>query len=79
MAAMNREDFKAPTKALALRDIKVGDALPRGIVASPMLSEGEVLGGVPIFTDHVHRFNNDEKRLCAALARLAVTSAPICS
>jgi signal transduction histidine kinase len=42
----------------------------RSLLASPMLVEGEVLGVVAIFTDHVHRFDNDEKRLCAALASL---------
>lgn len=42
----------------------------RSVLATPMLFEGEVLGVVAIFTDHVHRFDNDEKRLCAALASL---------
>jgi signal transduction histidine kinase len=40
------------------------------VLASPMLYEGEVLGVVAVFTDRVHRFDNDEKRLCNALASL---------
>jgi signal transduction histidine kinase len=40
------------------------------VLATPMLFEGEVLGVVAVFTDRPHRFDNDEKRLCAALASL---------
>jgi signal transduction histidine kinase len=47
------------------------DPTLRSVLATPMLFEGEVLGVVAIFTDHVHRFDNDEKRLCTALASLA--------
>ncbi len=39
-----------------------------------MIFEGEVLGVVSIFTDRPHRFDNDEKRLCAALASLAAVA-----
>jgi signal transduction histidine kinase len=46
------------------------DPTLRSVLATPMLFEGEVLGVVAIFTDRVHRFDNDEKRLCAALASL---------
>jgi signal transduction histidine kinase len=46
------------------------DATLRSVLATPMLFEGEVLGVVAIFTGQVHRFDNDEKRLCAALASL---------
>jgi signal transduction histidine kinase len=42
----------------------------RSLLATPMLYEGEVLGVLAVFTDRVHRFDNDEKRLCAALASL---------
>ncbi len=44
------------------------------VLATPMLFEGEVLGVVAIFTDRVHRFDNDEKRLCAALASLGAVA-----
>ena len=44
------------------------------VLATPMLFEGEVLGVVAIFTDHVHRFDNDEKRLCAAFASLGAVA-----
>ncbi len=47
------------------------DPTLRSVLASPMLFEGEVLGVVVIFTDRLHRFDNDEKRLCAALASLS--------
>ena len=40
--------------------------------ATPLVFEGEVLGALAVFTGQVHRFNNDEKRLCAALASLAI-------
>lgn len=46
------------------------DVALRSVLATPMLFEGEVLGVVVIFTDQVHRFDNDEKRLCTALASL---------
>ena len=50
------------------------DPTLRSVLASPMLIEGEVLGVVAIFTDHIHRFDNDEKRLCAALASLGAVA-----
>jgi signal transduction histidine kinase len=46
------------------------DATLCSVLATPMLFEGEVLGVVAVFTDRMHRFDNDEKRLCAALASL---------
>lgn len=52
-----------------LLDLPFDGAL-RSVLATPMLFEGEVLGVVAVFTDHVHRFDNDEKRLCVALASM---------
>jgi signal transduction histidine kinase len=52
-----------------LLDLPIDPAL-RSVLASPLLYEGEVLGVVAVFTDRVHRFDNDEKRLCNALASL---------
>jgi GAF domain-containing protein len=52
-----------------LLDLPADSAL-RSVLATPMLFEGEVLGVVVIFTDQIHRFDNDEKRLCTALASL---------
>jgi signal transduction histidine kinase len=46
----------------------------RTFLASPMIYENEVLGVLAVFTDHVHRFNNDEKRLLAALASLGAVA-----
>ena len=56
-----------------LLDLPADPAL-RSLLATPMLFEGEVLGVVAIFTDRVHRFDNDEKRLCAALASLGAVA-----
>ncbi len=50
------------------------DPLVRSVLATPMLFEGEVLGVVAVFTDHIHRFHNDEKRLCAAFASLGAVA-----
>jgi len=44
------------------------------VLATPVVSEGEVLGVVAVFVDRVHRFDNDEKRLCAALAGLGAVA-----
>jgi signal transduction histidine kinase len=46
----------------------------RSVLATPLAFEGEVLGVLAVFTDRVHRFDNDEKRLCAALAGLGVVA-----
>lgn len=50
------------------------DSLLRSALATPMIFEGEVLGVVAIFTDRIHRFDNDEKRLCAAFASLGAVA-----
>jgi signal transduction histidine kinase len=44
------------------------------VLVTPLLVEGEVLGALAIFTGHIHRFNNEEKRLSAALASLATVA-----
>ncbi|HEV8073686.1 MAG TPA: ATP-binding protein, partial [Opitutaceae bacterium] len=44
------------------------------VLVTPMLVEGDALGALAIFTGHIHRFNNDEKRLAAALASLATVA-----
>ncbi len=44
------------------------------VLAIPLVFEGEVLGVLAIFTDRPHRFDNDEKRLCAALASLGAVA-----
>ncbi|HEY0946924.1 MAG TPA: GAF domain-containing protein [Opitutaceae bacterium] len=50
------------------------DATLRSVLAAPVRYENEILGVLTIFTDQVHRFNNDEKRLLAALASLAAVA-----
>lgn len=56
-----------------LLDLPADESL-RSLLATPMLYEGEVLGVLAVFTDRVHRFDNDEKRLCAALASLGAVA-----
>jgi len=58
---------------LDLLDLPRDTAL-RTLLATPMMYEKEVLGVLVIFTDHVHRFNNDERRLVAALASLGAVA-----
>ncbi len=53
-----------------LRDIPKNDQI-RSVLSTPMIVEGEVLGVINIFTDHIHRFANDEKRLLNALATMS--------
>ncbi|HWZ94214.1 MAG TPA: GAF domain-containing protein [Opitutaceae bacterium] len=50
------------------------DAQLHSVLVTPMLVEGDVLGALAIFTGHIHRFNNDEKRLAAALASLSTVA-----
>ena len=56
-----------------LPDLPADPAL-RSMLATPMIFEGEVLGVVAVFTNQLHRFDNDEKRLCDALASLAAVA-----
>ena len=46
----------------------------RSMLAVPMFWENEAVGVLAVFTDHPHRFNNDEKRLLAAFASLAAVA-----
>jgi len=41
---------------------------------TPLIVEGEVLGVLAVFTDRPHRFDNDEKRVCATLASLGAVA-----
>ena len=58
---------------LDLADLPRDDQL-RSVLATPLAYEGEVFGVLAVFTDHVHRFANDEKRLCSALASLGAVA-----
>jgi signal transduction histidine kinase len=58
---------------LDLLDIPDDPAL-HSVIATPMMFEGEVLGVLALYTDRPHRFDNDEKRLCAALASLGAVA-----
>jgi signal transduction histidine kinase len=71
-------------KTVAFLDIQAKDYydltdVPRGLplhaaLVSPLLSEQEPLGALVIFLDRIHRFDNDEKRLGAALASLGAVA-----
>lgn len=50
------------------------DTALRSMLAVPMFYEQEIVGVLAVFTDHIHRFNNDEKRLLAAFGSLAAVS-----
>lgn len=50
------------------------DASLRSVLATPLVYEGEVLGVLAIFFDRVQRFDNDQKRLAAALASLGAVA-----
>ncbi len=50
------------------------DEMLRSLLATPLIYEGEVLGVLAVFTDRIHRFDNDEKRLCEALASLGAVA-----
>lgn len=41
---------------------------------TPLIFEGDVLGVLAVFTDRPHRFDNDEKRICATLASLGAVA-----
>ena len=50
------------------------DSTLRSMLAVPLIFENEVLGVIAVFTDRIHRFNNDEKRLVGALASLGAVA-----
>ena len=49
-------------------------ALLHAALLTPLAFEGDVLGVLAVFTDQPHRFDNDEKRVCAALASLGAVA-----
>ena len=65
-------DIQSP-EFFDLADLPSDDQL-RSVLATPLAYEGEVFGVLAVFTDRVHRFANDEKRLCAALASLGAVA-----
>ena len=46
----------------------------RSLLAVPMFWENEAVGILCVFTDHPHRYNNDEKRLLSAFSSLAAVT-----
>jgi signal transduction histidine kinase len=44
------------------------------MLVTPMVLEGEVIGALTLFTERLHRFTNEEKRLCSALASIALVA-----
>lgn len=50
------------------------DETLRSVLVTPLPCDGGVLGVLAIFTDRVRRFDNDEKRLCGALASMGAVA-----
>ncbi len=44
------------------------------MLATPLVIEEEIIGVLVVFTDQIHRFNNDEKRLLSALSSLGAVA-----
>lgn len=58
---------------LAMPDLPRDPSLVSTLM-TPMVLDGETFGALAIFTDHPHRFSNDEKRVCQALASIALVA-----
>jgi signal transduction histidine kinase len=65
-------DVQAPENS-ELLDVPRDPEL-RSLLATPLLFDGEVLCVLAVFTDRIHRFANDEKRLCTTLASLGAVA-----
>ena len=65
-------DVRSP-EFLALADLPRDPELV-SVLAAPVAYEGEVLGVLAVFLGRIHRFDNVEKRLCAALAGLGAVA-----
>ncbi len=65
-------DVQSP-EFLDLLDLPRSPAL-RSVLITPLIFESQTFGALCVFTDHPHRFNNEEKRLLNALASLAAVA-----
>src|ERR1019366_2287869 len=65
-------DIRSP-EFLDLLDLPRDPAI-RSVLAAPMLFEGEVLGVLAVFTDRPRLFDDDEKRVCSALAGMGAVA-----
>ncbi|HTO02722.1 MAG TPA: GAF domain-containing protein [Opitutus sp.] len=50
------------------------DSAVRAALFTPLIFEGEVFGVLAVFLDHLHRFDDDEKRACTTLASLGAVA-----
>ena len=50
------------------------EASLRSMISTPLRIEEEIIGVLMVFSDRIHRFNNDEKRLLSALASLGAVA-----
>lgn len=66
------QDLRSP-EFLEMPDVPRGEGLV-SVLSTPVIFENDVLGVLAVFTAAVHRFDNDEKRLCAALAGLGAVA-----
>ncbi len=65
-------DVQSP-EYLDLLDLPRSPTL-RSVLMTPLICENQIFGALCVFTDHPHRFNNEEKRLLNALASLAAVA-----
>lgn len=65
-------DVQSP-EFLGLADVPDDPDL-HAVLVTPLIYENEVLGALAVFSDRVHRFDNDAKRLSAALAGLGAVA-----
>jgi len=46
----------------------------KSVHITPVVYEGEIFGALAVFVDKIHRFANDEKRICSSLAGLGAVA-----
>ena len=50
------------------------DSTLQSVLITPVVHEKEIFGVLSVFVDKVHRFTNDEKRICSSLAGLGAVA-----
>lgn len=57
----------AKTEEVHLLELIASEGL-KSMLATPIIYEGRAIGILTAYTDHTHRFSNDERLICASLA-----------
>lgn len=63
----------AKTEEHHFRDL-IGSEGLKSMLATPILYEGRAIGVLNAYTDHIHRFNNDERLIYTSLASLGAVA-----